>query len=225
MTSRLVLCVLVALASPTVAPSAITSGWGARPAPDLPASERAATTALPAGHLAATTALPAGHLAAPAGPAAAGPGTSSGGGPPGASVPQPRARWAWPVPEPHEVVRGFDPPDVTWGAGHRGVDLAAAPGGPVRAPTDGVVSFAGVVAGRDVVVVAHADGLRSTFEPVLATQPVGTRVAQGDVVGVVTASPGHCAPTTCVHWGVLRGSSYLDPLGFLRLPVVLLPLH
>jgi murein DD-endopeptidase MepM/ murein hydrolase activator NlpD len=114
---------------------------------------------------------------------------------------------------------------VRWGAGHRGVDLAASPGGQVRAPSDGVVSFAGVIAGTEVLVVAHADGLRSTFEPVLASLPVGASVARGEVIGSVTASPGHCAPATCVHWGVLRGTTYLDPLAFVRQPVVLLPLR
>src|SRR3712207_6926505 len=30
----------------------------------------------------------------------------------------------WPLRPRPEVVRGFDPPDVRWGSGHRGVDLA-----------------------------------------------------------------------------------------------------
>ena len=145
--------------------------------------------------------------------------------PPASDAPRPRDGWAWPVPEPHQVVRRFDPPEVKWGSGHRGVDLAAAVGGVVRSPADGVVSFVGVVAGQEVVVVAHGDGLRSTFQPVLASAPVGARVSKGEPVGVLTATPGHCAPGSCVHWGVLRGDSYLDPLGMLRQPVVLLPLR
>jgi murein DD-endopeptidase MepM/ murein hydrolase activator NlpD len=119
----------------------------------------------------------------------------------------------------------FDPPDVRWGSGHRGVDLGAQVGQEVVSPTAGRVSFAGVIAGRGVVVVQHAGGLRSTFEPVAGTVPVGSPVAQGDPVGELTDVPGHCAPATCLHWGLLRGETYLDPLTLLiRRPIVLLPL-
>ena len=133
----------------------------------------------------------------------------------GSSAEVSRATWAWPLDPVPRVMRGFDPPDRPWGAGHRGVDLAASAAQQVRSPADGTVTWAGVLAGRGVVVVAHQGGLRSTFEPVSATVPVGT----------VTAAPGHCAPATCLHWGVRRGREYLDPLSFVgRAPIVLLPL-
>ena len=135
------------------------------------------------------------------------------------------ATWVWPLdPEPR-VVRGFDPPDQPWGAGHRGVDLAAAVGQQVRSPEAGTVTWAGVLAGRGVLVVTHPGGLRSTLEPVTATVPVGAGVGRGGAVGTVAAEPGHCAPSTCLHWGVRRGRQYLDPLAFVgRAPIVLLPL-
>ena len=57
----------------------------------------------------------------------------------------------WPVPAP-SVVRPFDPPPQPWLAGHRGVDLAGTPGSPVHSPGAGRVVFAGVVAGRGVVM-------------------------------------------------------------------------
>lgn len=122
-------------------------------------------------------------------------------------------------------MRRFDPPARAWTSGHRGVDLAATVGQPVLAPTDGRVSWTGVIAGRAVVVVLHDGGLRSTFEPVAAARPVGTFVTRGDAIGQVTSTPGHCAPRTCLHWGVLRGETYLDPLTFVgRARVILLPL-
>lgn len=134
------------------------------------------------------------------------------------------ARWSWPLDPRPEVARRFDRPDQPWLPGHRGVDLAAAVGQPVLAPADGRVTWAGVIAGRSVVVVSHDGGLRSTFEPVVATVPVGTAVARGQDVGAVAATPGHCAPRTCLHWGVLRGETYLDPLALVgRAEVVLLP--
>jgi hypothetical protein len=87
------------------------------------------------------------------------------------------------------------------------------------------VTFAGALAGRGVVVVTHADGLRSTFEPVAAGPGVGAVVDEAEPVGFVTEEAGHCAPSTCLHWGVLHDRTYLDPLSFVgRPPIVLLPL-
>ncbi|MEZ0163887.1 murein hydrolase activator EnvC [Kineococcus sp. LSe6-4] len=130
--------------------------------------------------------------------------------------------WTWPV-DPHLVVRTFD--DVgRYDAGHRGVDLAAAGGTPVVAVAAGQVTFAGPVAGRGVVVVAHPDGLRTTYEPVEAGVRAGQPVAAGALLGTVAAQPAHC-PAACLHLGVRRGETYLDPLALLRAaPPVLLPL-
>jgi murein DD-endopeptidase MepM/ murein hydrolase activator NlpD len=95
------------------------------------------------------------------------------------------------------------------------VDVRAAPGAPVRAVAAGTVAFAGAVGGVPVVVVALPGGLRTTYEPVRGTLPVGASVAAGDQVGV-TAPGGlpHC-PGACLHWGLLRGDTYLDPLSLL----------
>jgi murein DD-endopeptidase MepM/ murein hydrolase activator NlpD len=112
------------------------------------------------------------------------------------------------------VARGFDPPSERWQAGHRGVDLRAEVGALVVAAVGGTVSFAGTVAGKPVVVVDHGDGLRTTYEPVLARVAVGTRVGAGTTIGVLAA--GHdCPGGTCLHWGLKRGDTYLDPLSLL----------
>ncbi|MBB2985224.1 peptidoglycan DD-metalloendopeptidase family protein [Terracoccus luteus] len=143
-----------------------------------------------------------------------------------AEAPAPARGWTWPLAPQPSVVRGFDPPDRPWLAGHRGVDLSARVGQPVRVPTGGEVTYSGRLAGRGVVVVGHEGGLRSTFEPVTAGPPVGTAVARGDPVGTVEPVAGHCPPATCLHWGVRRGDTYLDPLALIGArPVVLLPLR
>ena len=131
---------------------------------------------------------------------------------------------AWPLqPEP-EVVTGFDPPDVPWGAGHRGVDLLGHAGQAVHAALAGRVSYAGLLAGRGVVVVDHGD-TRTTYEPVTASVAVGTAVTGGAVIGVLELVGSHCPPRACLHWGWLRGATYLDPLGLVGVgPVRLLPL-
>lgn len=130
--------------------------------------------------------------------------------------------WTWPV-DPHRVVRTFD--DVgRYEAGHRGVDLAAAVGSPVVAVAAGEVTFAGAVAGRGVVVVAHPDGLRTTYEPLDAAVRPGQTVTAGSPLGTLAAQPLHC-PAACLHLGLRRGETYLDPLSRLRgTPPVLLPL-
>ncbi|MDO5533090.1 MAG: peptidoglycan DD-metalloendopeptidase family protein [Propionibacteriaceae bacterium] len=110
------------------------------------------------------------------------------------------------------VVRGFDPPDERWGAGHRGVDVAGRVGDAIISPRAGRVSFAGVVAGRPVVTVTHGVQ-RTTLEPVVAVVPVGAEVAAGQVVGHLQAGHQPCPAEACLHWGLLEGETYLDPVG------------
>ncbi|MFF3640750.1 peptidoglycan DD-metalloendopeptidase family protein [Streptomyces sp. NPDC002564] len=126
----------------------------------------------------------------------------------------------WPVGTRPEVIRAWTPPPTPYAAGHRGVDLAAPPGSPVRAVAAGRIAFAGPVAGRGVVVV-ELDGtgdppLRTTYEPVRAPRSLakGDRVAAGDPVGTLEFPAGHC-PDSCLHWGLLRAGTYLDPLSLL----------
>ncbi len=137
----------------------------------------------------------------------------------------PRDRWTWPLLPRPPVIATFDAPEVRWGAGHRGVDLGATVGQEVLAPTTGVVTFRGVVVDRGVLVIETVGGLRTTFEPVDSSLTVGTAVTPGQAVASVAAAPGHCAPATCLHWGVLDGERYLDPLALVgAVRVVLLPL-
>ena len=130
----------------------------------------------------------------------------------------------WPLdPEP-EVVRGFEPPAGPYAPGHRGVDLAGAPGQPVLAALPGTVGFAGSIGGKPVVTVLHG-GRRTTYEPVVATVGRGHQVAAGDVLGRLTVTDGHCFPAACLHWGLIEDETYLDPLTLVGGgPVRLLPL-
>jgi murein DD-endopeptidase MepM/ murein hydrolase activator NlpD len=131
----------------------------------------------------------------------------------------------WSRPVDGEVARPFDPPPDRYGAGHRGVDLAGAPGSPVRAAGDGVVVFAGMVAGRPVVSVDHAGGLRTTYEPVEPAVGAGQEVARGAVLGTLSGGHAGCPVAACLHWGLRRGEVYLDPLSLLAPPEVrLLPM-
>ncbi len=168
-------------------------------------------------------------LPGPAAPSVAALGFSSQTTRTTAAAPLPASlAWGWPLAGKPAVVHGFDPPAKPWLSGHRGVDLAAPQGTAVMAPTDGVVSFSGVVVNREVLTITTADGLRLSFEPVNSTLHTGDAVTRGQSVGVITG-PSHCdaGPAgSCLHWGVRRGDTYLNPLQFLMdlRPSILLPL-
>lgn len=136
-------------------------------------------------------------------------------------------RLDWPLRPRPAVVRTFDAPRPNWQRGHRGVDLAGAAGQTVYAAAPGTVVFAGELAGRPVVSVAHPGGLRTSYEPVRAAVRPGAVVAAGSPLGtLVTGHPG-CG--SCLHWGAMWGpashADYVDPLGLLATtPIRLKPL-
>ena len=135
----------------------------------------------------------------------------------------PRSRFRWPLDPPPHVLRRFAVGPQPWSPGHRGVDLAASAGQPVLAAGPGVVTFAGRIAGVGAVAVGHGQGLRTTYEPVDADVHLGDHVDAGDRLGTVSRWPTHC--DACLHWGAIRGETYVDPLQLLGLvPPVLLPI-
>jgi len=127
---------------------------------------------------------------------------------------------------PMTVSRLASLPEQNWLPGHRGIDLAATVGQAVLAPSAGEITFAGFVVNRPVVSVRHSGGLVSSLEPVDASVEVGDHVGIGATLGTVSDVPGHCAPATCVHWGLRLHGRYVDPLDYVRGfgPVRLLPL-
>lgn len=144
------------------------------------------------------------------------------GTPPTPQAPLDASAAVWPLSPRPEIAERFLRPSQQWSAGHRGVDLVGTPGQSVRAALPGTVTFAAPIAGRGVVVVTH-DLRRTTYEPVLASVRSGTRVSAGTVIGILQAAPGtsgHCPPQACLHWGLLDGRGYLDPLSLLDHPPI-----
>jgi murein DD-endopeptidase MepM/ murein hydrolase activator NlpD len=134
------------------------------------------------------------------------------------------ALWTAPLGGDLTVTRAFDPPPDPFAAGHRGVDLGGTSWSPVLAAGDGVVVFAGMVAGRPVVSIDHADGLRTTYEPVDPSVAAGQRVTRGSPIGTLVGGHAGCPREACLHWGLRLGDTYLDPMALLRPPRVrLLP--
>lgn len=141
------------------------------------------------------------------------------GASPGASRPP----MSSPLPGALSVVTPFDPPAQRWLPGHRGIDLGGEPRSPVLAPADGTVLFAGSVAGRPVLSIDHGDGLRTTYEPVVAEVDVGEVVTPRSRVGRLLAGHPGCPVSACLHWGARVASGgptgddddYVDPLTLL----------
>ncbi|MBD9729128.1 M23 family metallopeptidase [Streptomyces sp. ID-01-6.2a] len=148
----------------------------------------------------------------------AAPGRAAAPAPPATEEPVPAVARVWPVGLRPLVARVWEPPPTPYARGHRGVDLAAPAGSPVRAVAPGRVAFAGRVAGRGVVSVELTGTgdppLRTTYEPVRTSVKKGDQVTAGAPLGALEATPSHC-PTACLHWGLRRGDTYLDPLTLL----------
>jgi len=139
-------------------------------------------------------------------------------------------RLDWPLRPRPAVLRVFDAPSPNWNRGHRGVDLAGVDRQPVYAAAAGTVVFAGELAGRSLVSIAHPGGLRTTYEPVRPTVRPGQLVDAGAVIGELLAGHAGCSTAACLHWGAMWGAAsradYVDPLGLLASTEIRLkPLH
>lgn len=95
---------------------------------------------------------------------------------------------------------------------HYGVDIAAPPGTPVKAPADGVVTFANpaMYFSGGTLVVDHGHGLSSSFLHLQAIYvSVGQKVKQGDVIAAVGATGRVSGPH--LDWRVNWFTRHIDP--------------
>ncbi len=122
------------------------------------------------------------------------------------------SRWGWPLVG--EIVHGFERPATAWAAGHRGIDIQAAPGSEVRSPVPGRVTFVGPVAGRGVMVLRTLDDTDVTLEPIEPAVLLGDVVDTGDTVGFLRG--GHLG-TNSLHLGLRVAGEYVDPTPYLPL--------
>jgi peptidase M23-like protein len=125
------------------------------------------------------------------------------------------ASWRLPVEAP--VTRAFDlGADPFEGGRHRGVDLAARTGAPVRAPCAGEVVVAGRVGTSGRVVTLRCGLWRVSHMPLGAIAVRRhERVEPGTTIGTAARSREHAG----LHLGVRREGDrfgYVDPLGFLE---------
>ena len=94
---------------------------------------------------------------------------------------------------------------------HRGLDLRAAAGTPIRASADGQVAFSGWSGGYGRQVrLAHGDGLTTSYSHMsrIAAAP-GGRVRRGDVIGYVGSSGLSTGPH--LHYEVFKNGRPVNP--------------
>ena len=84
----------------------------------------------------------------------------------------------------------------------------------MRAAVAGTVAFAGSVAGRGVVSIDHG-AFRTTYEPV-GRAGRGPASGSGSARPIGTGGRGRPLCGRCLHWGLRRGETYLDPLLLIR---------
>ncbi len=98
---------------------------------------------------------------------------------------------------------------------HKGVDIVAPLGTPVRAAADGLVTAAGRMAGYGSMIhLAHGYGLGTRYghlSRVLVTP--GQRVKRGDVIGLVGSTGRSTGPH--LHYEVFRTGNQVDPRRYL----------
>jgi len=97
---------------------------------------------------------------------------------------------------------------------HRGLDISAPQGTPVRAPGDGIVVKSERHQGYgNVLYLSHGDGVITRYGHLLEfkTRP-GTKVSRGDVVGLVGSTGRSTAPH--LHYEVLVQGRQVDPMRY-----------
>ena len=137
------------------------------------------------------------------------------------SIPPARAAsgtWIWPLAGP--VIRAFQAPSSPYGKGHRGIDIAAAVGTVVIAPTSGKVTFSGSIGTHLFLTLDHGANLFTTYSWISAPLVAkGDRVRAGQPVALSgNGHPGDTIPS--LHFGVKVDGAYVDPMRFLPPPTV-----
>jgi murein DD-endopeptidase MepM/ murein hydrolase activator NlpD len=171
----------------------------------------AARTAAPAATSAASG-TPASQFAAALDTAVAAQGTASAGSAAGvASGAASGSEWVKPVSG--RVTSEFGP---RWGTQHKGMDIAAATGTPVRAMSGGVVRRADWNGGYgNAVVIDHGNGISTLYGHNSAlTVKAGQRVNPGDVIAKAGSTGDSTGPH--LHLEVRVNDKQVDPRPWLE---------
>ena len=129
------------------------------------------------------------------------------------------AAWVWPVSG--EVITPYRNGSDPYATGqHRGIDLAAPIGTPVRAAAAGDVRFAGTAGSSGVTIsIRTSDGYDTSYLHLSALDVrAGAHVSAGERIGAVGTTGTRSAASPHLHFGVRDAGTrhaYHDPLAFL----------
>ncbi len=117
---------------------------------------------------------------------------------------------------------GWEPPLGSCDHFHRGIDLVAPEGTPVKSAGDGTIVYIGwnYADGADpawIVVIAHSEGLQSWYAHMQPRYPggigIGSHVDKGQVIGY-EGNTGHSTGAH-LHWAVMLNGEFVNPRLFL----------
>ena len=138
----------------------------------------------------------------------------------------------WPV-SPARGISAYFHDDAyrrSMGIAHNAIDIRVPHGTPIRAPADAVVYKAKDNGfGYSYIVLAHAGGFMTVYGHVPEIRVIeGEKISEGQVIGLSGATPGTKGAgllTTGphLHFEILKGGQYVDPLD--HLPLGVLPLE
>ena len=123
----------------------------------------------------------------------------------------------WPIRGPVNSEFGPRPSSWPWARKfHSGIDIGAARGTPVRAPTAGKVSFAGVRSEYGLTVILdHGRGVKTLYghlqEPLVTR---GQKVQQGQLIGLTGNSGKSSGPH--LHYEIIVKGKPVNPRRYLR---------
>ena len=98
---------------------------------------------------------------------------------------------------------------------HRGTDLRAKTGTPVRASNSGIVGLAkNLYYSGNIVIVDHGKGLFTNYAHLSKIQVrAGQHIARGEQIGLSGSTGRVSGPH--LHWGVKISGAYVDPIQFM----------
>jgi len=106
------------------------------------------------------------------------------------------------------------------GGFHKGVDIGAPYGAPVKATADGLVVQAGYMSGYGrLVVIDHGNGMQTWYAHLARVSVIqGQEVRRGEIIGGVGSSGKATAPH--LHYEVRIAGNPVNPFNFLRTAMV-----
>ena len=115
----------------------------------------------------------------------------------------------WPVDGP--ITSGFGP---RWGSFHKGIDISAPTGTPIRAAKSGTIVLAAYTGGYgNYTCVSHGGGLSTCYGHQSSFARTSGSISQGSILGYV-GSTGHSTGPH-LHFEVRVNGLAVDPLGYL----------